>query len=105
MVAIFPDDSGNISRLVPITPEVIDWSNFGEYHNTYEHMEWLDYNDVKQYISLNPQINDPNQIAGSGGTSIEAQQLGNSRLIWSLSAIFIGLCLLIIVIYLHKRKT
>lgn len=54
-VALFPDETGKSSRLVPISPELVEWSRLRiTNQQTFEQNGRLDYSEIKSYISANP---------------------------------------------------
>jgi len=71
-VALFPDEAGNISRIVPIDPGMADWSGLrSSRQQTFKEKGWLDYSETKSFLSANPPRANPDIAGGNAGGGIE----------------------------------
>jgi len=105
-VAIFPDESGNIGKLIPLSPLNVNWSGLRGFRDKFDQNGWLDYNEIKNYITRNPENIDPNLTGGAVQNGFNNTSINNNNLlIWiRVASLIVVSSTLLILFYFRMRN-
>ena len=80
-VALFPDESGNVGKVIPIIPEAVAWTELGNFKDDFYRKGYLNYDEVREYIYLNPEIINPELSGGYKSSNINESSETNKSLL------------------------
>ena len=103
-VALFPDENGNVGRLIPINPPAFVWENLDEFKDEYSENGWLKYSRVQDYVKKHAMEEKPELSGGGLGGAIDADAINTSFSWWITIAGFTAFFGLIGVFAIRKRK-
>jgi hypothetical protein len=83
-VAITPDESGNIDKLIVLNPGIVLWQDLGKDEGTS-----FNYSEIKDYINSHPEVIDPELTGGFGGVAQDVDSSGTGLTARSLIAIVV----------------
>ena len=106
-VALFPDENGNVGRLIHLFPYPNHWNNlYMTFGDELSRNGWLEYSEVKEYVRKHPPAG-PSNLSGVGnsGSSPDAAS-GGTSLSWLVYIlIFIVMFgLAVVFTIMHKKK-
>ena len=110
VVAVIPNENGEIERLIPLRPYPGLWNYLGDFKDEFMQNGWIDYVMVKDYINKHPQITNSDYAGGisiqPGVTSVTDEVSPGNAYVWiiPIAAICVVLSCLAVAAKLKAKR-
>jgi len=104
-VALFPDENGDVGRLIPINPPAFIWHDLSAFKDEYLLKGWLDYSRVKEYIRAHPLEVDPDLSGGGSGSFLSDVPDTATFSGWIIIAALFGFLVMVTFVTVILKKT